>query len=105
MHASLNEMFTQLSDEHTQQIISNLLTTQAAVLAKFAISETSKKAARTNAEEAFKGTYDAVEQKWKEWFKHLPLSNILLPAGSALVGSLALGLLLTLWRFALFGLK
>lgn len=78
---------------------------QAGNVARQATTQEGREGSRISAQEAVTGSYDAVEKKWKESWDRLPpqYMPILLGAG-IFVAMLLLGLLLALWRFALFGL-
>ena len=87
------------------QAITGLILEQAGNVARQATTEEGRKGSRISAQEAVVGSYDAVERKWKEWWEHLPRSAVPLMLGAAtFVGLLLMGLMLALWRFALFGL-
>ena len=105
-HAAVSQAFRELTDHNNLQALSGLVYSQATNIAKQAVTPDARLASRTSAQEAFTGSYDAVERKYSEWWKSLPAvyTPIALAAGG-FVGMLLLGLLLALWRFALFGLR
>lgn len=71
-----------------------------------AISPEGLQATRLSAQEAFVGSYDAVEQKWQEWYESIPSgARYFAGVGAVFAAVFVLGLFLAVWRFVLFGLK
>jgi hypothetical protein len=104
--AVVDDILKKFGGEEGIYVLTKLVGIISTQLADEAVSEKAKKTTRINAQEAFTGSYDAVERKWKEFFKKLPTSALWLAlvAGAYLV-ALAIALLLSLWRFAVFGLR
>ncbi|KAL3161169.1 hypothetical protein ABBQ38_009538 [Trebouxia sp. C0009 RCD-2024] len=104
-HAVVSQIFRELTDRRNMQALTGLILEQAGNVARQATTEEGRKGSRISAQEAVVGSYDAVERKWKEWWEHLPRSVVPMMLGAGIfVGMLLMGLLLALWRFALFGL-
>ncbi|KAK9811706.1 hypothetical protein WJX72_008731 [[Myrmecia] bisecta] len=103
-HAVVDEFFMHLAQEHELAVLANVVIRGARAVAEFGVTEPSKQATRINAQEAFTGSYDAVERKWQEWYKTLPMSKFIFPLAAVYGGMLAVGLLMCVWRFALLGL-
>lgn len=105
-HAAVSQIFRELTDRRNMQALTGLILEQAGNVARQATTEEGRRGSRISAQEAVVGSYDAVERKWAEWWEHLPRSVVPMMLGAGIfVGLLLLGLLLALWRFALFGLQ
>lgn len=101
---SLVQEFVQyLKGPEGEEALETILSQQAIVVSKLATTQEAKKAARVTASEAVCGSYDAVQRKWGE---ALSSGSMKLLAGVAVlyVMLVGVGVLLTLWRFAFFGL-
>jgi hypothetical protein len=83
-----------------------ILTAQSRVAARLALTEEARQAAQITAQEATAGTYDGAERKTREAWSKIPPS--LVTIGFIVIGTylvlFSVGLLFSLWRFALFGL-
>jgi len=105
-HAAVSQAFRELLDPANMAALTSLVVEQAANVAQQAITLQGRAASRISAEEAFTGSYDAVERKYDAWWKSMPPSYVtIFGAACAFLGMLLLGLTLALWRFALFGLS
>lgn len=104
-HGVIMQVFDAIAATEGMAVIDHLVSSQAGVIAKQAVTPEGLFASRRSAEEAFAGTYDAVEKKWAEYQKTLPVSmNLLTTGATAFAAALAFGILLAVWRFVLFGL-
>ena len=104
-HAAVSQAFRELTDRRNMQALTGLVLEQAGNVARQATTPEGRAGSRISAEEAVAGSYDAVEKKWNEWWGNMPPSYAtVFFAACAFIGLLLMGLLLALWRFALFGL-
>lgn len=104
-NAALLEAFRILAGPEQLSVLSNIVLTEAAVVAKQATSPEGLRATRLSAQEAFVGSYDAVEQKWQERYATIPSgARYFVILGGAFVAVFIIGLFLAVWRFVLFGL-
>ncbi len=104
-HAAVSQAFRELTDPRNMGALTSLVVEQAGNVARQAITFEGRAGSRISAEEAVTGSYDALERKYKEWWQNMPPSYAtLFCIACGFVGMLLLGLLLALWRFALFGL-
>ena len=105
-HAAIMQAFQELTDPKNMAALTGLIIEQAANVSSQAITPQGRLAARVSAQEAFTGSYDAVERKYSEWWKSMPKSYATLFCTVCFfLGLLLLGLGLALWRFVLFGLS
>lgn len=105
-HAAISQAFRELTDPNNMAALTSLVVEQAANVAQQAITLQGRAASRISAEEAFTGSYDAVERKYNAWWKRMPQSYfIIFGIACAFLAMLLLGMTLALWRFALFGLS
>lgn len=105
-NAALKEAFRILAGPEQLSVLSNIVLTEAGVVAKQAISPEGLRATRLSAREAFVGSYDAVEEKWQEWFAALPDgARFYAMIAAAFVAAFIAGIFLAVWRFVLFGLN
>lgn len=104
-YALVRELFQYLNSQEGQIAIRNVITTQAKVAANLAVTDGAKEASRVAALQAVKGSYDAAESKYLESWKKLPgiVKATAVPLVACYVAFLAVALLLTLWRFVLYG--
>lgn len=104
-HAVIEEVFSALGGAKGMKIAENMVRAQVQVVAREALSEQGRQTSRLSAAEAFTGTYDAVERKWQELYQKRPwfLGQVAL-AGGVFVVVFSVGMLLSIWRFVLFGL-
>ena len=86
------------------QAVGKLTRAQAIILADQALTELGRTAARVAATEAVTGSYDALEKKYMEFAGGAWTKMVLVPALGAIGSMFGAGLLLSLWRFVLFGL-
>lgn len=102
----IRELFATLSSEQANAVIARVIQQQATVIAVSSASKEARMAARIGAKEAFLGSYDAVEEKYGGMMKNVPpmVQKFGAPVGAAVGSIFAAGLLLSVWRFALFGL-
>lgn len=71
-----------------------------------AVSPEGLQATRLSAQEAFAGSYDAVERKMQEWSDAIPrCMQVYAFCAGTFVAVFILGVFLAVWRFVLFGLK
>lgn len=104
--AALREAFRILGGPEQLAVLTNIVLTQAAVVAKQAVSAEGLTATRLSAQEAFVGSYDAVEKKWQERYASIPEgARYIAFAGGAFVAFFIVGVFLAVWRFVLFGLN
>lgn len=103
----IQEIMQYLKGPDGEEAMEVIFRSQSRVAARLALTEEAKRATRVAAEEAMTGTYDGVQHKCQEMLGIMPPS--LLTAGSVLLGGylvlLSVGVLFSLWRFALFGLQ
>jgi len=103
----IQEIMQYLKGPEGEEAMETIFTTQSRVAARLALTDEAKRATRIAAQEAMTGTYDGAQRKSQEVFATIPRS--LLTAGSIVLGSyvvlLSVGVLFSLWRFALFGLQ
>jgi hypothetical protein len=105
LHAAMVQAFKELASDDNMAVLTEIVVQQSANVARQSVTEVGRKGARITAQEAFTGSYDAVERKWKEWWEHVPQSTTYaLMAVAVYIGLLALGLLLAIWRFSMWGL-
>ena len=106
-YSLIQEVMQYMKGPDGEEAMEIIFSTQSRVAARLALADEAKHAARIASQEAVTGSYDAVERKSQELFKKLPPS--LWTTGSILLGSyvllLSVGMLFSLWRFALFGLQ
>ncbi|GAQ84935.1 hypothetical protein KFL_002130110 [Klebsormidium nitens] len=103
--AVIRQVFDALGGDEGLKIVQNLVKGQAKIVAEEARTSAGLLTSHVSARQATIGTYDALEEKWKQFVKRQPwyLQSAMLAAGG-FFGLLALGLMLSLWRFVLFGL-
>jgi len=106
-YSLIQEIMQYLKGPDGEEAMETIFNTQSRVAARLALTEDARRATRIAAQEATSGTYDGVERKTQEFYSKIPPS--LVTAGSVLLGSyvvlLSVGVLFSLWRFALFGLQ
>lgn len=106
-YSLIQQIMQYLQGEDGEAAMEAIFATQSKVAASLAVSDEARKASRIAAQEVVVGSYDAVERKYQEWFKGLPsyLTIVVFPVAACYVFLLAMGILLSLWRFAFFGLQ
>lgn len=106
-YSLIQEIMHYLQGEDGEAAMETIFATQSKVAASLAVSDEARKASRIAAQEVVVGSYDAVERKYQEWLKGLPsyLTSVVFLVAACYVFLLAVGILLSLWRFALFGLQ
>jgi hypothetical protein len=105
-HAALREAFRVLAMPEQLAVLTNIVRTEAGVVAKQAASKEALHTTRVTAREAFVGSYDAVEAKWQEWLKSLPQHTKKYAfCAAAFLALFLLGIFLAVWRFVLYGLN
>jgi hypothetical protein len=105
-YSLIQEVMQYLKGPDGEDAMEVIFTTQSRVAARLAVTEEARRAARIAAHEATAGTYDGGERKVKEALANIPPHFVTVV--SILIGSyvvlLSAAMLLSLWRFALFGL-
>lgn len=86
------------------EAVGKLTRAQAVILADQALTQLGRHAAHVAAFEAVTGSYDALEAKYTAWAGGAMAKMVVLPTAAALATLFGCGLLIALWRFALFGL-
>lgn len=106
-YSLIQEIMQYMQSEAGESAIERILATTSTVVARQALNEETKVAARVAAEEAVTGSYDAVERKYQVAWKNLPplVKTLGIPAVTVYVFFLSLGLLCSLWRFTFLGLS
>ena len=105
-HAAISQAFRELQDPRNTAALTTLILEQAGNVARQATTPLARQASRISAQEAFTGSYDAVERKYDDWWQRKPtMYTTVFLAACAFLGLLLTGLLLALWRFAVFGLR
>jgi hypothetical protein len=102
-NAALREAFRILAGPEQLAILSNIVMTEAAVVAKQAVTPEALKATRISAQYAFLGTYDAAEQRYNAAIPGGALYMCI--AGGSFAAAFLVGLFLAIWRFVIFGLR
>ena len=104
--AAIEEALDVVGSEKGLKLVGNLVAAQAIILTKQAMEPLGRTAARTSAMEAVTGSYDAVARKVAESFHYSQFTKVVVfPLGGLYCLMLLGGMLLALWRFALFGLN
>ena len=102
----IQEMLQYLKSPDGEAALEAILTTQSKVAARLATSSSTLGASRIAAQEFVAGSYEGVQRKMTEIVHKVPprVRSVGLLFVSCYCGMLAVGLLISLWRFALFGL-
>ena len=104
-HAAVAQAFQELLAPSNMKALDEIVVQQAGNVARQAITEDGKRGSRISAQEAFTGSYDAIERKWTEAWRRLPETQLyVLCVAAAILSLLMLGLTLALWRFVFFGI-
>jgi hypothetical protein len=102
----IQEMLQYLRSPDGEAALEAILTTQSKVAARLATSSSTLGASRIAAQEFVAGSYEGAQRKVTELVHKVPpnVRSVGLLFVSCYIGMLAVGLLISLWRFALFGL-
>ncbi|BDA47208.1 hypothetical protein COCOBI_10-0530 [Coccomyxa sp. Obi] len=100
VQSAINEGLSSLGSEKGMEVVGRLVASQAIILAKAAVDPVGRIAAREGAMEAVTGSYDAVEKKYLEWYVK---NKLTVQLGGLAIAALLLPLVISLWRFAIFG--
>ena len=104
-HAAVAQAFQELLAPSNMKALDEIVVQQAGNVARQAITEDGKRGSRISAQEAFTGSYDAIERKWTEAWQRLPETQLyVLCVAATILSLLILGLTLALWRFVFFGI-
>ena len=102
----IQEMLQYLKSPDGESALEVILTSQSKVAARLATSSPTRGASRIAAQEFVAGSYEGAQRKMAEMVNKVPprVRSVGLLFVSCYGGLLAVGLLISLWRFALFGL-
>jgi hypothetical protein len=101
----VQQLIQYLKGPEGEEAIEFILDRQSRVVSNLATTPEARQATRVAAQEAIVGSYDVVQQRWTDFYHGLPKAAPFLAAVvAAYVFLLALGFLLTCWRFAFYGL-
>ncbi|KAG0586661.1 hypothetical protein KC19_2G107100 [Ceratodon purpureus] len=101
----VKELIQYLKGPEGAEALEIILEKQSRVVSNLATTNEARQATRVAAQEFIVGSYDAVQRKWLEFYKQMPSAApylALLLAGYVVL--LAVGFLLSCWRFAFYGL-
>lgn len=102
VHAAVRQALKEMVSDENMAALTQVIMQQSANVVRQSLTDLGREGARTAAQEAFTGSYDALERKYKEWWEHLPQTTMFLLMGAGVyVSLLALGLLMLIWRHAM----
>jgi Glu-tRNA(Gln) amidotransferase subunit E-like FAD-binding protein len=102
VHAAVRQAFKEMVADENMAALTQIIMQQSANVVRQSLTDLGRKGARIAAQEAFTGSYDAMERKTKEWWEHLPQTTMFMMIGAGVyMVLLALGLLMLIWKHAM----
>lgn len=104
-HALIEQGFSQLSEKHNVEVISNIIRAEAEIALKYGQSQESRLITRTAVSDCIDASCDALNRRWLGLCSRMPYAEAVVLGAAAIGAVFGLGLLLSLWRFVFFGLR